>query len=231
MQPKEEDGIENHAIFNWLQLLNQGYRIPGVVNTDAHYNFHGSGWLRNYIRSPKTDDPAKIRTLDIVHASERGNVVMTNGPFLEVYTPTGGRGTGSRFTAGDTVRAPDGKVRLQVRVQCPNWFDIDRVQILVNGRPDQLFNFTRATTPGPFGEGVVKFDRKIEVKLDGDAHLIVVAVGENSKLGEVMGPERGEMKPIAVSNPIYVDVDGNGFQPNGDTLGAPLPLFPPRSDD
>ena len=20
-------------------------RIPGVVNTDAHYNFHGSGWI------------------------------------------------------------------------------------------------------------------------------------------------------------------------------------------
>ena len=28
---------------------------------------------------------------------------------------------------------------------------------------------------------------------------------------------------IAVSNPIYVDVDGNGFQPNGDDLGLELP--------
>ncbi|MGH7140692.1 MAG: CehA/McbA family metallohydrolase, partial [Pirellulales bacterium] len=36
----------NNTIFNWLQLLNQGFRIPGVVNTDAHYNFHGSGFLR-----------------------------------------------------------------------------------------------------------------------------------------------------------------------------------------
>ncbi len=25
--------------------------------------------------------------------------------------------------------------------------------------------------------------------------------------------------PIAVSNPIYVDVDGKGFQPSGDPLG------------
>jgi hypothetical protein len=29
--------------------------------------------------------------------------------------------------------------------------------------------------------------------------------------------------PIAVSNPIFVDVDGNGFQHNGDELGLPLP--------
>ena len=40
-----------HAVFRWLQMLNLGYRIPGVVNTDAHYAFHGSGWLRNSIAS------------------------------------------------------------------------------------------------------------------------------------------------------------------------------------
>jgi hypothetical protein len=40
----------NNTILNWLQLLNRGRRIPGVVNTDAHYNFHGSGWLRNYLK-------------------------------------------------------------------------------------------------------------------------------------------------------------------------------------
>ena len=216
--------IRNHRIFNWLQLLNQGYRIPGVVNTDAHYNFHGSGWLRNYLKS-KTDDPAQIETLDIVHASERGNVVMTNGPFLEVYTPTGGRGTGSRFTAGDTVSAVEGKVDLQVRVQCPNWLDIDRVQVLVNGRPDPKLNFTRAANPSSFSDGVVKFDQTISVELTSDAHLIVVAIGENFTLGPVMGPQRGQAAPAAMSNPIFVDMDGNGFKPNGDTLDAPRPVM------
>ena len=225
MEPTYRDGnlLVNHRIFNWLQLLNQGYRIPGVVNTDAHYAFHGSGWLRNYLPSP-TDDPAKIRTLDIVHAAERGNVVMTNGPFLEVYTPSGDRGVDARITAGDKVKAPAGKLPLHVRVQCPNWFDIDRVQILINGRADPRFNFTRAETPTYFSSGVVKFDQKIPLHLESDAHLIVVAIGEHSKLGPVMGPERGEIPPLAVSNPIYVDVDGGGFQPNGDTLGAPLPV-------
>src|SRR5262249_19768611 len=74
---------KNNTIVNWLQLLNRGLRIPGVVNTDAHYNFHGSGWLRNYVKSP-TDDPAQVRTLDVVRAAEHGNLVMSSGPFLEV---------------------------------------------------------------------------------------------------------------------------------------------------
>jgi hypothetical protein len=30
-------------LFQWMQLLNQGHRIPGVINTDSHYNHHGSG--------------------------------------------------------------------------------------------------------------------------------------------------------------------------------------------
>jgi hypothetical protein len=47
----------------------------------------------------------------------------------------------------------------------------------------------------------------------------VAAIGERSKLGPVMGPEHAADLPVAVSNPIFVDVDGGGFKPNRDTLG------------
>ncbi len=72
-----------------------------------------------------------------------------------------------------------------------------------------------------FRDDVVKFDREIELALRSDAHLIVVAIGEGMTTGPVMG-QRGD-PPLAISNPIFVDVDGGGFRPNGDTLDAPLP--------
>ena len=97
---KSKGKTQNNTIVNWLQLLNQGRRIPGVVNTDAHYNFHGSGWLRNYLKSP-TDDPAEIRVLDVVHAAERGNLVMSSGPFMEVELRAGSPGQ-----PGDPRRRP-----------------------------------------------------------------------------------------------------------------------------
>ena len=101
---KSAGGTRNNTIVNWLQLLNRGQRNPGVVNTDAHYNFHGSGWLRNFVRSP-TDDPAQIRTLDVVHAAERGNLVMSSGPFLEVrLCPEGG--PPAEAIPGDHLSAP-----------------------------------------------------------------------------------------------------------------------------
>ena len=48
--------------------------------------------------------------------------------------------------------------------------------------------------------------------------------GEGLTLGRVYGPDRGQVMPVAVANPIFIDVDGDGFQPNGDLLDYPLPL-------
>lgn len=209
-----------NRIVNWLQLLNLGYRIPGVVNTDAHYNFHGSGWLRNYIKS-STDDPAQIDTIEMVHASEKGHIVMTTGPFMEVSLAAGEGG--KRAIPGEDLAAPKGNAALHVRVQCPNWFDINRVQVFLNGRMVPELNFTRRTHSGMFGTGVVKFDQSIPLQLKEDAHVIVAAAGDGLQLGPVMGTDRGKLMPVAVSNPIFVDVDGGGFRPNGDLLDLPIP--------
>lgn len=211
----------NMPLFNWLQLLNQGYRIYGVVNTDAHYNFHGSGWLRNWIQS-STDDPAKIDPLDIVHAAEQGRLVMSNGPFLEASFLA--NGSDQSVVSGQDLVSQDGKISVHVRVQCPNWFDIDRVFLLINGNVDDNFMFSRASNPDMFADGVVKFDQSLELNLKQDSHIIVVTGNRQQKLGDVMGPSAGDQYPAALSNPVFVDVGGDGFVPNKDTLGQPLPV-------
>jgi hypothetical protein len=210
-----------NPIFHWMQMLNLGYRITGVVNTDAHYSFHGSGPLRNYIRS-SSDDPMLVSTLEMVRSSTAGHIVMTNGPFLNLAAA----GNDPRAAAGpgDNLAAPDKKVQLRVLVQCPNWLDVNRVQVFVNGRPVESANFTRRSHPERFGSSAVKFDSAIPLELTEDSHIIVVAAGEGLELGPVMGPDAGKAMPIAVTNPVFVDVDGNGFQANGDLLGMPLPL-------
>jgi hypothetical protein len=230
-----------NAIFHWMQMLNLGYRIPGVVNTDAHYNFHGSGGLRNYIKS-STDDPAKIETMEMVHESEKGHIVMTNGPFLEVSarafsrprdgdvavdrkSPSNpGLPAGATALPGDDLAAPEGQVELTIRVQCPNWFDINRVQVFLNGRPEKNVNFTRRENPDRFGKEAVRFNATVPVKLTTDTHIIVAAIGEGLTVGSIMGPSWGKQPPTAVANPIFADVDGGGFKANGDRLGVELPL-------
>ena len=114
---------------------------------------------------------------------------------------------------------------LKVGVQCPNWLDVNRVQVFVNGRPSEQHNYTRKNSPDLFGdvEAVRKFNSRLELTLEHDAHVIVATIGEGITMEKVMGRRYGRRPPIAVSNPIFVDVDGNGFQHNGDELGLPLP--------
>ena len=161
------------------------------------------------------DEPSQIDPAEIIRNSKAGRMMITNGPFLEVTTADG-------LPIGSTLVSP-AHIDLKVKVQTPNWLDIDRVQVLVNGRQPEQHNYTRDTDPEMFRDGAVKFDQTLRIHLQQDAHLIVVAVGENSSLEKGWGlAPQSNMRPIAYTNPIYVDIDNNGFQANGDMLGHPF---------
>ncbi len=208
--------------FGWLQMLNQGRRVWCVAVSDAHRIFgNGVGGWRTYVPSA-TDRPGEIDHEEIIRNSKAGRMMITNGPFLEVTTADG-------LPIGSTIIG-EGFVDLQIRVQTPNWMEIDRVQVLVNGRQPEQFNFRRAKNPGMFKEGIVGFEETVRVTLQQDAHLIVVAIGEGSNIQQGWGLNPyGEMHPVAYTNPIFVDVDRDGFEANGDTLGHPL-MTSPRAD-
>ncbi len=221
-----KEAAKTNRIFKWLQLLNQGYRIPGVVNTDAHYNFHGSGWIRNWVQC-STDDPAKIDHMEMVHASEEGRVVMSNGPFLQMSAKNV---SGKKVTVGQDLHAPSKQVAVDVSVQCPNWLSVDTVFILLNGKAREDLIFTTKSHPNLFieqGAGNLKtqsFKKLFDLKLEQDTHIVAVTGNTKTTLGPVMGPQWGKAPPAALTNPIYVDTDGDGFTPNKETLGRPLPV-------
>ena len=204
--------------FIWLQLLNQGVGVKAIAVADAHSVFgNGVGGWRTYIPSG-TDSPSEVDWREIARNAKAGHLVLTTGPFLEV---TAGDGAGP----GGTVESPGRPVTVNVRFQCTDWVEIDRVQILVNGRQREDLNFTRESHPAWFGPDVVAFEQSIPVELTEDSHLIVVAIGEGADLKTGFGTSpQAAMRPCAYHNPIWVDWDGGGFTPNGDTLGFPLPV-------
>ncbi|MEZ5303411.1 MAG: CehA/McbA family metallohydrolase, partial [Verrucomicrobiales bacterium] len=209
--------VEHVREFQWLQLLNQGQRIWGTAVADAHSVYgNGVGGWRTYVKSA-TDEPFEVDWRDIARNAKAGRMMLTTGPFLTVET-------GGGVLPGGEDRAT-GAARLKVKVQCNTWNAIDRVQVLVNGRQREDVNFTRAANPAMFQDGVVQFDQTIEVPLSQDAHLIVVAIGENHTIEKGFGTStQASMMPCAYHNPIFIDVDGGGFQANHDTLDHPLPV-------
>jgi len=211
----------HNRVFYWLQMLNQGDHILGTANTDAHSVGHQSGSIFNYVHLDHPD----IATLDpweIARAVKHGHVVMSNGPFMEVSI--------SGALPGDTVTVAPDAVTVKIKVQQADWSRIDRVQLLVNGRQLATGSFTREKNPEKFGKGVVQFEQTVTVPLKQDAHIIVVAAGEHETIANRVGGKYADNMPMAMSNPIFVDIDGNGFQPNHDTLGVPLPAAKPGKD-
>ena len=212
----------NQTALNWLQLLNQGFRIYGVVNTDSHYNYHGSGGLRIWVKSG-TDDPAKISSDEMRDNARNGQIVMSNGPHLETtFRETGS--SGSSVIPGQDLAAKSKNVTASIKVQCPNWLDIDTVIVLVNGRRQENLTFSRDTHPDMFGKDVLKFAHDVDIELKEDSHLVVVTGHRTQLIGDVMGPMWGTQHPAALNNPVFVDIDGDGFKANKDTLDIPLPV-------
>ena len=185
----------------WLDLINSGRRIPGVVNTDAHYNWHGSGWLRNWIRCG-TDDPSKITIEEMIRGLEAGRVLMSTGPFMSVHLHHGSLKRPAEI--GDDVEIGTGQAELAVQIQCANWLDVNRVEVFVGGVMQEKLSRRRSTHPQSFGDGVVKFDQRLPVELSGNTTIVVAAMGEKMQLGRVMGTNYGKFPPVCVSNPIYV---------------------------
>jgi len=206
--------IQNR-VFGWLQLLNQGRYVWCVAVSDAHGVFASpAGNWRTYVPS-STDQPSQIDHQEVIRNSKAGRMMITNGPFLQLETSDG-------MPIGSQV-VSEGSIDLKVKVQTANWLEIDRVQVLVNGRQHPKYNYTRARDPSKFKHYPVVFEETLRIELQEDAHLIVVATGEKTDLSKGWGRARpATMHPVAYTNPIFVDVDGQGFRPNGDTLGHPL---------
>lgn len=149
-----EEEVHYDRQFIWLQLLNRGHHYWSIAVSDEHSVYgNGVGGWRIYLPS-STDEPSEFNWEELIRNSKRGQILMTNGPFLQVETEDG-------VIAGGTTRAM-GSIYLKVKVQTTDWIDIDRIQILVNSRQRSDLNYTRESHPQMFQDGVVKFDQTLK---------------------------------------------------------------------
>lgn len=212
---------------DWFRMLNLGYRLTGVVNNYARNTTNGSGLWRNFVRTGE-DDAAKLTAKNIIEGVRGGQVVMTNGPFAAVTATAGGASAGP----GQDLAAHGKNVVLDVQVQCPDWIDIDRVQVIFNGHHVKALERRRGeaaqgkqaggfvTTPGP-----VRFQERFALTLDADTHVVVIASGEGANLRPDAAESPKTMRYIAMTNPVYVDIDGDGFKPHSPTLDRVFAKF------
>ncbi|MGB9893716.1 MAG: CehA/McbA family metallohydrolase, partial [Candidatus Saccharicenans sp.] len=195
----------DQAVTDWLNLLNRGYFFPAVGSSDSHGAAgQEPGYSRVFIRCSK-----KLKDLtweDLASALKKGRSFVTNGPVVEFLI-------NSKFQPGDLLTDKDGKIKVQIKVSSAPWIDVSEVRIIINGERKIVF----PVSAKPFETR--KFDKKLEVVLSGDSYLTVEVVGQQSLYPVVQQPaSSGQPEeaalPYAMTNPIFIDVNGNGrFDP------------------
>ncbi|MDJ0866612.1 MAG: CehA/McbA family metallohydrolase [Myxococcota bacterium] len=217
---------------DWFSLLNQAFQptpsgpvpfLPATGVSDSHRNtLESAGYFRTYVLG-SGDDPAALDRAAFDDAVRAGRMVATTGPWIELWARDAGDAAAG---IGDTLVPESGTVRLALRVLASNWIPVDEVRVIANGAV--VARFDAATEPAvrpaparPWGRSdarVVRFDAEIELALETDAWLVVEA---GARLDPLPEPDPFASRlvpgliPFAFTNPVFVDLAGDGFDAPG----------------
>jgi hypothetical protein len=188
--------------------LNLGPTLPTVLQTGLSQVEQA---LQNNI-SPFYDAVSAPMTTLVLAALQNGAAVASTGPLLDVSV--GGVGPGG------LVPGPVGtSVSLSISLYAPDWVPVDEVRVVVNGAaPIQvpMASFTPSAADYRLRTATVS----VPMAVGQDAWLVVEAGVSRAQTGSYQAgtPWNKIMKgiyPIAITNPIFVDVNGGGYTPPG----------------
>jgi hypothetical protein len=180
---------------DWFSLLTHGHRVTAVGNSDTHHMHYAiAGYPRNYVLVPD-DRPDGTDGDALAAALKSGRSFFTTGPILDV--DIGGK------KIGETVASNGKSVTLHVVVRAASWIDVDMVRVLVDGHVTQSLAVPPIRTPE-------RLRADVPISVTRDAFVVVVADGGKLPAPIGFGPGHRPIPSFAVSNPIYIDVDGNG---------------------
>lgn len=179
------------ALHDWLAFHNLGHRVTAVGVTDVH-GLDIPGSPRTYVRVG--DDAAGVVSADDVADGElAGAAVVSAGAFARVEIDGAG--------PGDDVSVV-GDVVLSIEVSALPEIDVDRIVVLANC--DLVAEFS-ADSP----DELLKFEGGLVFSLAQDAHVVVLGFGSQSMPRGLENYDASTV-PRFVSNPIFVDADGDG---------------------
>ncbi|MCX5745390.1 MAG: CehA/McbA family metallohydrolase, partial [Proteobacteria bacterium] len=179
------------VLADWFSFLRRGRHVTATGNSDTHHlTFNLGGYPRNYVRLAK----APFDERELAAAIKAGRSYFTTGPIVDVSVGEQG--------LGDTVSTARAPLQLHVEVKAPAWIDVTRLSVLVDG----VVVLRRAID----GVAPLRFAETLTVPITRDAFVIVRVDGDRPMAPMIGDATKFRVYPLAVTNPIWVDVDGDG---------------------
>ena len=206
----------HETLDDWYALMGFGVTLAATGNSDTHGSSNiEAGFPRSYVRVAD-DTVSAFDEGEFIGAVRGRQVVATTGPFLTLRVGSAGEGGLVAPPA-----ATPGQVSVSLRLQTASWIKVDVVRLLVDGRVVKTWNVPTANgTPASLFQiddvpVTVTADAAITAEAEGGTPLPPWMVGEfllSPGMVEICGnPAQPGMIPFAVTNPIFVDADGDGL--------------------
>jgi hypothetical protein len=207
-QDSERRSIDR-VIDDWFRLLNHGHLITATGNSDTHHLDHNiGGYPRNYVRVIQ-DAPTMITPRAIADAIRAHRSFLTTAPFVRLRVGSA--------EIGDVADVRGGKAEVDVEVRAAPWVSVSSVLLYANGREVKRWAVAPSQT-------VLRLHERFELPLDADG-WVVARVDGSEPLAPVVGDRvHFDVRPFALTNPVFLDRDGNGvYDPPLRTAAVPPP--------
>jgi hypothetical protein len=215
---------------DYFRYLERGLLHTHIASSDSHGGLVEPGFPRTYFRT-EAGSPGALPIADAVKSLRGGHAFATYGPFVRAHVDD--------KSFGDTASV-GARVDLSLNIQTASWFGVDRVEIYMNGLiaevlepdspPETIEDVKRIISLDVpdrdswiviIAMGLKPENSMAPVTLDspfGDVQLAVVASNAFSQLPIISGvfplnptaPDWAPTFPYVITNPIYLDRDGNG---------------------
>ncbi|MBL0313986.1 MAG: hypothetical protein IPP78_15085 [Holophagaceae bacterium] len=196
---------------DWFALLNQqtpANFTKGLGLSSGLYSLDTPvGLARTYLKLG-TALPTQTDLSAVQNALKSGAAVASTGPLLDVSI--NGIGPGGTATGASQ--------NISIILYAPDWVPVDEIRIIANGQVVQTLD------PNTFSQGDNSRQRIASVQLNlpaaKDAWIVVeagVPLAQTGpyRVGTPWSKIQKGMYPIAITNPIFVDVNGGGYVPPG----------------
>jgi hypothetical protein len=193
---------------DWLSLILQGEYRPAMASSDSHHLRDPVAIPRSYVAyNGAVQHP--VDATAIVEAVRQGRVFGSSGPIPHVVLQNS---EGEQAGIGDMLAGTE--LTLRIGVRAAPWVDVNQVWVYLNGV---------VVMGGPIAIG-----QQIELPLQvsEDSFVFVEFYGEPGEAYAAVAPGH---RPMAFTNPVWIDADGDGVwrAPGLDRL--PLAISRPTS--
>jgi hypothetical protein len=182
----------------WFTLLNYGYNVWAVGGSDQDEYVINFGYPLNLVEAG-TDSAADVVVDDLFNNLNAGHSFVYAGPYVTV--DIAGKSYGDTVDLSVIDEMPTG----DIVVQAPAWMNVEFVRVFANGEM-----IADNVVPARIEGSVTVFSGTIPIDTFVTDTYIVVVAGSSSFESRMPGYGR---PPLSVTNPIFIDVDGDGWEP------------------